>query len=120
VNEPSTRVSLQKTYNQILSDLLASKQLLPISPLYTSRPSKVAAYAALARVYLSMEDYDNAFKNADSCLTLNNTLIDYSTLNPGSSTPIAIFNKETIFYARMASAAILPQSNGVGIVDSSL
>lgn len=99
----TTRSSMFDTYQQIISDLKIAAGLLPITPKVKTRPSKPAAFAALARTYLAMQDYANANVYADSCLQLYNKLIDYNTLDSTSTNPIALFNDEVIFHA-VASA----------------
>lgn len=95
-NERSVRSSVEQTYQQILHDLKLSIQLLPVIPLSKVRASKPAAYAMVARTYLSMRDYNNAGLYADSCLHLYHTLLDYNTLDPTSPLPINRFNQEVI------------------------
>lgn len=97
ITTPTTRASLEATYAQVLGDLKTAMNLLPITPAFKTRPSKPAAYALLARVYLSMQDYPNAGLYADSCLALYNTLLDYNTLDVSSNTPVPRFNGEVIF-----------------------
>ncbi len=62
VNAVSTRASVKSTYDQILSDLRQASSLLPSMIPFTNlnRPSKPAALAMLARVYLSMGAYQQA------------------------------------------------------------
>ncbi|OQP59913.1 hypothetical protein A3860_35980 [Niastella vici] len=98
IEEKSTRSTVQKTYDQIISDLKAAAELLPESTAFPTRPNKTAAYGALARTYLSMRDYTNASYYADLCLQKYNSLIDFNTLVPVGNPPIAQFNKETIYY----------------------
>src|SRR3981189_1202195 len=59
VNAPSTRSTVQQTYDQILGDLQQAVVLLPAAVPYANRnrPSRPAAQALLARVYLSMRNY---------------------------------------------------------------
>jgi hypothetical protein len=99
VNAPSVRASLQQTYSQILDDLRKADNLLPSAlPLANrNRPSKPAAFAMQARVYLSMRAYDSARIYADSCLQLDSTLIDYNSLSTSSNFPFTILNLETIY-----------------------
>lgn len=97
VNEKLVRASLADTYTRIITDLKTSTSLLPITALYGTRPCRPAAYALLARIYLVLGDYTDALSYADSCLSLNNTLIDYNTLDTTSSLPIARFNAENLF-----------------------
>ncbi len=117
-NVVSYRSSLQDTYQQIISDLKASAQALPISAVHVYRPCKAAAYAALARVYLSMRDYDNAFLYADSSLAISNKLIDYNTLNANATFPVPAFNTEILYQADLQT---LPNiANSRGKIDSNL
>ena len=101
-NTPSVRATMLDTYKQITGDLLTAIPLLPVKALYPTRPSKAAAYGLLARTYLSMRDYGKAGKYADSCLQLDNTLIDYNSLNSAVAFPFSRFNPETIFYSIMS------------------
>lgn len=79
-NVKTTRPNQKETYEQIIRDLKASISLLPAVPVNNIRPSKPAAYGYLSRVYLSMRDYENAGKYADSALKINNVLQDYASL----------------------------------------
>lgn len=99
--EKSKRSSLQETYQQIISDLKLSIQKL--SPVVTLRfrPNKPAAYGLLARTYLAMRDYNQAYLYADSCLRLYNKLIDYNSLSPSANFPIMLNNDEVIAYKLM-------------------
>lgn len=84
-NVPSKRSTLKETYDQIISDLKDAISLLPATPpVHPYRPSKVAAYGLLARTYLTMQDYTEAKLYADSCLQLNNILLNYNNVNAGS------------------------------------
>ncbi|HMI02379.1 MAG TPA: RagB/SusD family nutrient uptake outer membrane protein [Pedobacter sp.] len=103
INIPSTRSTLRQTYDQIISDLTLAAALLPVTSLYKTRASKPAAFALLARTYLSMQDYKRAGLYADSCLKLYNTLIDFNTRSTTSSNPFEIFNPEVIFHESMAN-----------------
>lgn len=78
----SVRGTVGNTYTQILSDLRLASSLLPAEPPgnLLNRPSKPAALAMLARVYLSMRDYMHAGIYADSCLKMNSALIDYNAV----------------------------------------
>jgi tetratricopeptide (TPR) repeat protein len=105
-NERSVRATVEDTYGQIISDLKQARALLPKlipdSPLYKLRVNTAAANAMLARVYLAMEDYDNAFIYADECLKLYNTLMDYNKfVVPSTGNPIPQFNSEVIYFKAM-------------------
>jgi hypothetical protein len=111
----SVRAGLQKTYEQILSDLHTAAGYLPVVPQFKHRPSKPAAYAMLSRVYLVMQDYSHALLYADSCLKLYDSLLDYNTLNPAVPYPIPGLNKEVLFQATISndlfSAKVIVDSN---------
>lgn len=100
------RSSLQQTYEHILNDLKASAQLLvnTVPNQYRNRPSRTAAYAAMARVYLSMRDYKNAESAVDSCLKYYNKLINYNSVSQTSTTPFTYTSDETIYYTRQIIA----------------
>jgi hypothetical protein len=68
VDERVKRSTVEETYSKILSDLLEAKELLPevVPASNRNRPSKPAALAQLARVYLSMRRYEEAGVYADS------------------------------------------------------
>jgi hypothetical protein len=111
-NVKSVRANVNDTYEQILTDAKASIPALPDNPLHVMRPSKAAAYALLARTYLSMRMTDSAFKYADLSLHIKNTLINYNgdaDINGSltAASPFKKFNKETIFYTEMYSSFAL-------------
>src|SRR5690606_25730412 len=95
---PSTRGSVEETYDQIIVDLTAAFDRLPEHVDYKTRPSKTAALAALARVYLTMERYDLAFETADDALNRYDKLIDFNELDVDASYPFEAFNDETIYF----------------------
>jgi tetratricopeptide (TPR) repeat protein len=98
ITDPTVRSNLEDTYQQILSDLKTAAGLLPIQPSVKTRPSKPAAYGALARVYLVMGNYKQANLYADSCLQLQSALTDYNTVSTTASASFKIFNNEVIFH----------------------
>jgi tetratricopeptide (TPR) repeat protein len=126
INEPSVRSTVSETYDQIIKDLKESawlmyREVLPNTKDNKGRPTKTAAYAMLARVYLQMGDYAKAKESADSCLNLYNTLMDFnnpSEVNPTSSTlPVIAFNNETIFFTNTNGA---PNSSSSARVNPAL
>lgn len=108
VNVKVKRSNLQQTYERITSDLLTAAELLSTKPQYKTRPSKEAAYALLARVYLVMENYEKAGIYADKALQIQSDLLDYSKLNTGASFPLARFNTEVIFHSVFNYGVLLP------------
>ncbi|WP_152969736.1 RagB/SusD family nutrient uptake outer membrane protein [Pedobacter sp. Hv1] len=122
VNIKSSRGTLQQTYDQIIKDLKEAEVLLPNSSNFQTRPNKIATQALLARVYLNMEDYDNALLYATAVLKFNSSLIDYNTLSKTSLAPFPVapnnVNIETIFYSRMTTYTFGGATNAT--VDNSL
>lgn len=111
INTKIFRSTVQKTYQQIIDDLDEAVDLLPMYPLIKTRPSKVAAMALLARVYLQMEDYPNALRYAS--LTLEETtaqLMDFTSVRHDADYPFEQFNQEVIFHNRLLNRSILSQS----------
>lgn len=120
VDEKIQRSTLEQTYTQILNDLLEAKTLLPdtLSSLRI-RPNKPAAFAQLARVYLSMHLYDKAGANADSSLQLYRELIDYNTRD-NTLRPFEKLNIETMYQSRFVETNVLKGVSGSGFVDTAL
>jgi hypothetical protein len=114
--EVSSRGTVKQVYDRIIADLNEAVALLPVEVQVKSRPSKAAAFGALARTYLSMEDYVNAGKMADECLKLQHILIDYNetsatltatTVNAATTGPSFLrFNAEVIFQAVTISGTL--------------
>jgi hypothetical protein len=117
------RGTLEQTYERVLADLVAARQLLPATVAFKSRPSVTALQALLARVYLSMGDYGHAGKYADSALTAYSSLIDYNTLSKTSTRPfpraLPNGNDEVIFYSAMLGYSFRDSSKPTWI-DSAL
>ncbi|SDF80905.1 SusD family protein [Mucilaginibacter pineti] len=103
VNVRPGRGTVQKTYNQIITDLTAAASLLPVTATLKSRPSRPAALALLARAYQTMLNYDQALSYASQCLQLKNSLLDYNTLSTTSSSPFPASlpngNDEVLFHS---------------------
>jgi len=117
INDVPGRGSVKDTYSRIVTDLKDAATLLKETSSVPSRPVKAAAYAMLARVYLSMEDYVAAGDAANSALKLTNTLMDYNTgdvsKSPFTNTPFKRYNKEVIFQSILAANTLLSSGNPV-------
>ncbi len=107
VTTVSYRSTQKETYQRIIEDLETALPLLPDQPNFRTRPSKAAAYALLARVYLVMGEYSNALLSSEKCLAIQSDLMDYNTLNGSIAFPFPLFNNEVIFYNRLISYTIL-------------
>lgn len=110
INLQSQRATVKDTYEQILRDLHESIDLLPVKPLFKTRPSRPAAYALLARTYLQMENYDLSLLYADSCLNAYSKLVDYNLVDTGKNFTFNQFNDEVIFHCTMGYTSILSSS----------
>jgi starch-binding outer membrane protein, SusD/RagB family len=106
-NVESERATVKETYDQIIMDATAAANYLPNNPQHVLRPSKAAAYALLARAYLSICDYENAHKYADLSLSIKQNLLDYNTVDLFQFPPFAPFNPEVIFHSTMNSKSFL-------------
>lgn len=103
LSDPSVRGTVKESYERILQDLKEAVNLLPTSNLVKTRPTRVAAFAMLARTYLAMGKYAEAGIYADSCLRRYDVLINYASLAPSVPTSTAPtftrLNAEVIFPA---------------------
>ena len=106
----STRSSLAETWEHIADNFRQAAALLPVSSTIPSRPTKAAAWAALARTYLIMDRFELAVIAADSSLKLQNTLLDFNTLDSTASDPFTMFNTEVIFPSTSNTASQLDKS----------
>jgi tetratricopeptide (TPR) repeat protein len=118
VDDKSVRATLKETYLQIINDYKEAINNLPVIEVVKGRPSRAAAYAGLARVYLDMGEFHQAYLYADSCLQLSPELLDYNALKKTDSYPIPRFNVEVIFPA--LSAAAEPMYPITALMDSTL
>ena len=121
LNTKSTRSNVQGCYKQIISDLKNALDLLPINSAFKTLPNKVSANALLARIYLAVRNYDEAFNYSNASLALNNILTDFNALPALTSTSTKISTTlltEDLFHAAMLSHSIV---TGVTtpVVDSS-
>lgn len=98
MNIPSVRSTVKQTYDQIISDLQTAIPLLLPQQISSMRISRAAAYGLLARTYLFMGDYNNAFYNTQQALSINNDLMDFNILDPNADFPIQEMNKEILFW----------------------
>lgn len=108
-NSPSFRSTVWNTYQQIIEDFKSAENYLPdLSPI-PLRPSKAAVYGYLARTYLSMREYDSAYKYSNTCLGIYDTLIDYNDatqVTPSDKFPFQDLNPEVIHQSYMNSVSI--------------
>jgi len=120
INERPGRTTLKKTYDQLIADISEAGPLLPVKSALLNRPSRWAANAMLARIYLSMGEYEKAGSYANASLEIGKELIDFNTLNPGGVRPITFStgSKEIIFLQYMIGLSSL--SSTLTMVDSNV
>ncbi len=120
INVSTKRANLAETYAQILADADQAKKLLPsaVALPYGSVPARNAAYAFLARVHLTMRNYELATRYADSALMIRSVLIDYNTLSTTAVAPMGISHDEMIFQSYLAQAN--PASNVITTIGYSI
>ncbi len=102
MNVPSVRASLQETYARILDDLQKAAPLLPEKQASRMRMSRDAVYGLLARAYLFMGDYNRSLEFSLKALSITDTLMDFSTLDPEAEYPIHEMNPEVLFWGNMS------------------
>jgi starch-binding outer membrane protein, SusD/RagB family len=119
-----SRSTMKETYKQIITDLLAAATVLPRQVAYDSRqlPNRPAAYALLARVCLSMLDYDKALAYADSTLAYSSALFNFNDINFTNKFPVSGYNEEILYMSWLINTSNVIQGRVVAgcIIDSVL
>lgn len=98
------RSSVKTVYSQMIGDLKTAASVLPLNAAVAMRPSKLAAYALLAKVYLQSEDYENARKCCDSVLFYKSQLLPFTDTSISLSNTYRFpsyskGNREILYYA---------------------
>lgn len=103
--EVSKRATVEETYALIIENLEEAVKLLPNTSVSIYQPSKQAALALLARIYLQIEDYENSLKYSNECLTLSHQFINYNDIDvtkrypmPSAIALMGEFNPEILFF----------------------
>lgn len=127
IYEIKQRSNVEATYKQIVDDLITAIPLLPVTSKYKTRPSKPAAYALLARVYLNMHDYVKARESSDAAIAFNTELLDFNDGVPSLAIEYRFpdfktGNAEVLFYSEgVGYTGIVPDNTfSYGFVDSIL
>ncbi|MEC3879137.1 RagB/SusD family nutrient uptake outer membrane protein [Parapedobacter sp. 10938] len=74
------RSTLAATYSQIIRDLTGAASVLPETASTGFTPTRAAAHALFARLYLQMGNYQKALDHASKCLETRGELLDYRSL----------------------------------------
>lgn len=121
VNDQVQRSSVKATYDQILKDLKEAAPLLPSQQAFKNRPSSTAANALLARVYQTMQMYEESLHYADLSLAANKKLLNFYQLNATAASPfpqaLPNGNDEVIFFDMPIGYTFFSNST---LVDTSL
>ncbi|MCW2263166.1 MULTISPECIES: RagB/SusD family nutrient uptake outer membrane protein [Sphingobacterium] len=103
------RASLQKVYDQIISDLTSAVDYLPNYPTFNYHPSKIAIYGLMSRTYLFMRDFEKAAGYADLALALSPKLNDLQVYKGNISTfPRLLVDPEVLFSKTSAGSFMAP------------
>ncbi|TDS06813.1 RagB/SusD family nutrient uptake outer membrane protein [Sphingobacterium paludis] len=114
INMVSSRASVRQTYEQITADLSLAESYLPVSQAIKEHPTKRAALALLARVYLQMGKFEQALAAAERVLQQGDDPLDFSNLE---ISPNFMFdyrganNPDVIFYNAHGQLSIESPSN---------
>lgn len=126
-NEKVQRSSVKDTYDFILSDLKTALSLLPQNQQYATRPSSRAAHGLLAKVYLSMQQYQNSLESSEASLGENPDLLDFnsSKIDPSETFVFPPYsnqlaNEEILYFACGQTMVSLWPVYTVGFADSLL
>jgi starch-binding outer membrane protein, SusD/RagB family len=117
-NSASARATVQQSYDQILLDLQTALDLLPATPTVKTQPSKWAANALFARIYLALRNYSKASLYANACLSQSSTLTDYNTLGLSTFNISNTFLEEEIFHTSMNTYSLATRTRA--FIDSNL
>lgn len=109
----SKRNTIKETYEDIIDDMGEAVKLLKDNNGYQTRPNKATAYAALSKIYLTMELYDEAEKASSNALSLYNSLIDLNAINLDARLPYKMMNDETIYFAATGTALLRPSKGSL-------
>ncbi|MGE8430434.1 MAG: RagB/SusD family nutrient uptake outer membrane protein [Sphingobacterium sp.] len=112
INDKTTRSTILACYESVIQDFDQAAALLPDELRILTRPNLISTYAALSRVYMAMEDYENAKKYAELVLTRYNKLMDLNTMDVDTAYPYPAMNAETLFFAYSNGATMLTGTRG--------
>jgi len=112
INVSSYRSTVKQVYDDIIEDMTRAAEMLKESNGYASRPNKASAYAALSRIYLSMERYSESAQAATESLSRHSALIDLNTLDVDANFPYSAMNEETLFFACGGGSSLLSPGRG--------
>lgn len=102
INISAYRSDLADSYRVIIRDIEAAVKLLPADkPKFATRPNKTAALSVLARIHLSMGEYEKAGGYAEEALALDSELMDYNMMVLDKAYPFDRYNQEVLYLSSM-------------------
>lgn len=117
INKIFARVSIEESIDLIIHDLLSCVDYLPLRTTTLTRPSRLAVWSLLARVYFDIGSYENSFDFSKKVLDIKDDLLDYNLIDCSVDIPFELFNEEVIHLTYNYSS-LLTQNRSV--VDSNL
>ncbi|MBS1567746.1 MAG: RagB/SusD family nutrient uptake outer membrane protein [Bacteroidetes bacterium] len=115
------RSSMKRSYEQMISDLQAAVESLPVqTDTSLALPGKAAACALLARVYLLMTDYAHASDWADSAILFAPPLVDYNSISPTEKQPWQRLRPEVLYPGTLMPSNVLQTVLKVYVTDTLL
>lgn len=101
IHDKLPRATLEETYERILKDMHEALTLLPKTEIFNTRPTTSAANAMLAKIYLQMGRFENAYDHSAAVLVDRPELIDYNSIDAELTNPFPRYaegNKEVILH----------------------
>lgn len=92
--ETPSRHSVAEVYEFLVSEMMASINDLPDDAVNEGRFDKAGGHALLARIYLSMGNYEQALASANAALQLNGMLMDYNNADDSLTSFSPIYANE--------------------------
>lgn len=78
IGAPSKQVTIAEIYDYMINDIKSALPKLPNQGQTILHPGKGAAYALLSRIYLQMDNYQDALENSEKALEYNDKLYDWT------------------------------------------
>jgi len=117
INQNFQRSTVKESLDLILRDMEMAGNYLKESSGSITRPSRLAVWSQMARIYLDIADYDHAMEYAGKVLDLADELLDYNLIDQDQKVPFDHSNRE-VLHLTYGYSSFLTQSRG--IVDSTL
>lgn len=110
INVKVSRSKVSEGYDQVLKDLQEAESLLPLLPAELTRPSGIAVQALLAKVYLTMGNYEKALEYSSKVLQQRKDLYDFKGLTVSNSRQFPVVSarpSEILLYAESVNYGII-------------